>query len=212
MSVNLGGFDGAPAHSPDGSPGPNPVAQGVEIATESLRNVWATMPTNVKDVPGDPLIARRTGLVAGALLVLTALLAPMGALAIEASHIAHLANLYGLALGALTVLLEVELPQAERFREAVVGQARFLAAPQGMGALHLAQGALAIAQGSIGHVIAGTAALAACALDFVIWYLRRGAMMDTDGASGLMTGQSTPGEMHMQSMDTSAAYSPGQMR
>merc|ERR1712107_673711 len=97
---------------------------------------------------------RRAGTSSSILLLCVTVLLQTGS-----SSIACVANLYALLLGALAVVLEMDVPQVLAARSAVLVQAPCLQAPLGPAVLHLVQSSLALAQLSFGCMIAGLVAL-----------------------------------------------------
>eukprot|EP00929_Paragymnodinium_shiwhaense_P029796 TRINITY_DN17006_c0_g1_i1.p1 TRINITY_DN17006_c0_g1~~TRINITY_DN17006_c0_g1_i1.p1 ORF type:complete len:216 (+),score=28.02 TRINITY_DN17006_c0_g1_i1:151-798(+) len=203
MAVNLG-FDGGAPSIDGGAAGAGGGGAGnaAAAAADQLKLIGArafalaqgagdNLPGSVKAIPGDPLIARRVGTAAGGLLALISFLALLGGIHLEEVAVAYLADAYGLAMAAVTLLIEAEFPQVAAARDIVVSQARFLGTPLGVGGLQLAQGLLALSQGTVGHVLAGLLALVAGGLDLFLWH-QRPQMPDADGSSGLITGQSSP--------------------
>lgn len=137
------------------------------------------------------MIAKRTGSAAGAMLLTTSTLSVVGLFQLPACKVGLLVNFYSMALAALTILLEADIWQIATIREIILFQARCLGAPQGLGLLHLVQGTLAFAQGSVIFTLGGLVALAASALDFAVWYIRSRSMATAD-SSGLIVGQLDP--------------------
>jgi len=164
---------------------------GSARAVELWQHAADSVPAAVLALPGDPIIAQRAGCVSGSALLVSSLLGAFGVFQLQSSAIAHLTNVYGLALAVLTLTLKADLPQAAVAKEAVITQARFLGAPAGVAALHLVQCSLAFSQGSVGFILAGLTALAAGMLELTIWYMRSSAMRSND-TTGLIDGQSEP--------------------
>mmetsp|Transcript_176765 Transcript_176765/g.566967 ORF Transcript_176765/g.566967 Transcript_176765/m.566967 type:complete len:206 (+) Transcript_176765:68-685(+) len=192
MSVDLGGpscINGGPPPLPgSGIPGLSP-DEGAARALQWVQGVGlgvaAVMPGSMRSVPGDPVIARRAGVVAAAALLFVGVFGPLGLARHEES-----------ATGNLADLQQADLPQTAAPREALLVQARCLGAPQGLVLLHGVLGVFAWAQGGALYILAAVGAFAACALQLTVWHSRR---MDAGDSTGLVAGQHMPYAMHTMS-------------
>mmetsp|Transcript_82596 Transcript_82596/g.157376 ORF Transcript_82596/g.157376 Transcript_82596/m.157376 type:complete len:192 (+) Transcript_82596:66-641(+) len=150
---------------------------GSARALAAMQSISSSMPSSVKAIPGDPVIAQRVGCAAGIALLAASLL---GILRLQSSALAKLVNFYALALAVMTLVLETEIPQVALPKESILGHARCFSKPQGLAGFYFVQSSLAFAQESVLHFLAAFVALMACALDLAIWYARRSAIVDDD--------------------------------
>merc|ERR1712085_90741 len=172
----------------EGVGGPQ-VQQILQTGQDVAAKVMANLPGALQAVPGDPIVARRAGVVAGVCLVLAAILGPIGVFSKEDSVTGDLDNFFTFLLAALTLVVELDLPQTFVLREPIVSQAKFLSTPLGLAGLHAVQGLLACAQAGVGYVLSGLVALVACILQVLVWHMRSVAATDDQG---LIEGNYTP--------------------
>merc|ERR1712194_466147 len=128
----------------EGVGGPQ-VQQILQTGQDVAAKVMANLPGTLQAVPGDPIVARRAGVVA-------AILGPIGVFSKEDSVTGDLDNFFTFLLAALTLVVELDLPQTFVLREPIVSQAKFLSTPLGLAGLHAVQGLLACAQAGVGYV------------------------------------------------------------
>merc|ERR1712194_868374 len=105
------------------------VQQILQTGQDVAAKVMANLPGTLQAVLGDPIVARRAGVVAGVCLVLAAILGPIGVFSKKDSVTGDLDNFFTFLLAALTLVVELDLPQTFVLREPIVSQAKFLSTP-----------------------------------------------------------------------------------
>mmetsp|Transcript_124243 Transcript_124243/g.264838 ORF Transcript_124243/g.264838 Transcript_124243/m.264838 type:complete len:202 (-) Transcript_124243:31-636(-) len=192
-----------PEHS---SGGGGELYVGPDLRARTL--AWAqaaaeSMPGALRAIPGDPGIAKNVSLVSAGWLLIATVAGALGLLTLEASAVGHLANVYCALLAAATLVLEADelVPFLAATREIIVVQAKCLGSPLGVAVLQALQFTLALAQGTAEYVLPALAALAACVLHVLVWYIRSGATMASNDNTGLIAGQSEPLPTEARNMD-----------